>query len=493
MLTATTNGPYPNRIQIGLGNWIGPLIQSSSPPVEFDPTNPKHLEVYVDGLPLPIQNASYDPVNNRYLLFAGKTFNLQGVVQLIHHMPSPPFQYGIGALPPPTTFTVGIDPLHLPLTLQFYTDTQGSPGWNNFVFPNSEAPILTLASDVITFNGDNTLFMSGYNNPTPPPAGVADPTGVLSLDVSTTTPLVNLQVDSFPNLTSLLFGNLLLLSQVYCFFDSSLASLDTSGLPGLTLLDCDSCNISALDVSHNPLLQTLYCFQQGYPAPPAPPPPFWPLPVLSVLDVTHNPALLDLACFSNNISSLDLSNNPLLQTLNTIQCLLTGLNLSHNPALVFLNCNTNPFAGSPPTLDLSANTALQYLSCSYCNLASLDLSHNPLLAGVECDTTAGQTYALSSLDISNNPVIVHLEIKFGLASAGNHLTSAAVNSILASLVLENTSSPGFLASIAYMETIYGPGYQPNVDLSGGFNDPPTGQGLVDKATLISNGWSVTTN
>ena len=92
MLTVVTNAPYPNRIQILLGDYIGPLIQPISPPIEFDPT--VDLEVYVDGVPLVIKNASYDAVNNRYLLFADRPFNLQGIIQVIHHMPSPPFQYG---------------------------------------------------------------------------------------------------------------------------------------------------------------------------------------------------------------------------------------------------------------------------------------------------------------------------------------------------------------------------------------------------------------
>lgn len=32
-----------------------------------------------------------------------------------------------------------------------------------------------------------------------------------------------------------------------------------------------------------------------------------------------------------------------------------------------------------------------------------------------------------------------------------------------------------------------------LDLSGGTNAAPTGQGLIDKATLILAGWTVTTN
>ena len=92
MIVAQTNAPYPNRIQLTLGDWIGPLIQPSSPPVEFDPT--VDVEIYVDGLPVAVQTASYDAINNRYLLFMERNINLQGVIQVIHHMPSPPFQYG---------------------------------------------------------------------------------------------------------------------------------------------------------------------------------------------------------------------------------------------------------------------------------------------------------------------------------------------------------------------------------------------------------------
>lgn len=92
MITAQTNAPYPNRIQLILGDWIGPLIQPSSPPVEFDPT--QDVEIYVDGLLIPVATASYDAINNRYLLFMAQAINLQGVIQVIHHMPNPPFQYG---------------------------------------------------------------------------------------------------------------------------------------------------------------------------------------------------------------------------------------------------------------------------------------------------------------------------------------------------------------------------------------------------------------
>lgn len=88
MPTAQTNAPYPNRIQILCAPLIGPFVQNG-PLGQFDPR--RDLQVYVDGDLLPIVSFSFDANNNRYLLFTAKPFNLQGVIQLIHHVPNPPF------------------------------------------------------------------------------------------------------------------------------------------------------------------------------------------------------------------------------------------------------------------------------------------------------------------------------------------------------------------------------------------------------------------
>ena len=93
MIQAFTNNGFPSRIQLTLGDWQGPFAQEgTSPPVLFDPT--VDLEVYVDGEPLKVLSAAYDSINNRYLLYMERAFNLQGVVQVLYHMASPPFQYG---------------------------------------------------------------------------------------------------------------------------------------------------------------------------------------------------------------------------------------------------------------------------------------------------------------------------------------------------------------------------------------------------------------
>ena len=86
---AQTNSPYPNRIQLVLAPFNGPFIQNG-PLGAFDPR--RDLQVYVDGSLQPVQTFSFDAGNNRYLLFMASAINLQGVIQIIHHVPSPPFE-----------------------------------------------------------------------------------------------------------------------------------------------------------------------------------------------------------------------------------------------------------------------------------------------------------------------------------------------------------------------------------------------------------------
>jgi hypothetical protein len=83
-----TNLPYPNRIQWVLENYTGPFSQDG-PLGSFDPR--RDLEVYVDGLLTPVHSFVFDTANNRYLLYMSRNINLQGVIQVVHHMPNPPF------------------------------------------------------------------------------------------------------------------------------------------------------------------------------------------------------------------------------------------------------------------------------------------------------------------------------------------------------------------------------------------------------------------
>ena len=100
-----TNAPYPNRIQLLLTPVLGPLFQNG-PLESFDPR--RDLEIYVDGKLIPVQTFSFDANNNRYLMFMAQKINLQGVIQVVHHIPSPPFLSGIN--PPLFDLTDGDEP-----------------------------------------------------------------------------------------------------------------------------------------------------------------------------------------------------------------------------------------------------------------------------------------------------------------------------------------------------------------------------------------------
>jgi hypothetical protein len=84
-----TNQPYTNRVQLLLTPFFGPFVQPG-PLGDFDPR--RDVEVYVDGVRQVVQTFSYDPVNNRYLLYMQNEINLQGTIQLVYHTVSPPFQ-----------------------------------------------------------------------------------------------------------------------------------------------------------------------------------------------------------------------------------------------------------------------------------------------------------------------------------------------------------------------------------------------------------------
>jgi hypothetical protein len=89
MMRIETNAPYPNRIQYILEHdFVGPFVQDG-PLGNFDPR--RDLEVYVDGSLTTIRSFTFDSSNNRYLLYTVNPFNLQGIVQVIHRMPNPPF------------------------------------------------------------------------------------------------------------------------------------------------------------------------------------------------------------------------------------------------------------------------------------------------------------------------------------------------------------------------------------------------------------------
>jgi hypothetical protein len=78
---------------------------------------------------------------------------------------------------------------------------------------------------------------------------------------------------------------------------------------------------------------------------------------------------------------------------------------------------------------------------------------------------------LSDLNINSNSKLEFLWCQ------GNHLSSATINAHLAKLVASNVDA----FTMSYTSTSQNP------------PAPPTGQGITDKDTLISRGWSVSTD
>src|SRR5271168_854619 len=113
-MIAETNQPYPNRIQLVLAPYVGPLVQDG-PLGAFDPRH--DLEVYVDGVLQTVQTFSFDQANNRYLLFLATAFNLQGVIQIVYHVPSPSFE---------ATNSVSDEPHTIPSPPAFITVTHAA-------------------------------------------------------------------------------------------------------------------------------------------------------------------------------------------------------------------------------------------------------------------------------------------------------------------------------------------------------------------------------
>ena len=194
-----------------------------------------------------------------------------------------------------------------------------------------------------------------------------------------------------------------------------------------------------------------------------------PLQVLDILSVSGLTAIVapissTIVNFdsanSSALASLDVSGLTALQTLYCQYNVLTSLDVSSLTALQTLFCNSN----SLTSLDVSGLTALYYLDCHANSLTSLDVSGLTALQTLYC-----QDNALTSLDVSGLTDLNYLD-----SSVNNITDDTVINAILAALV-----AGGLLNGV--------------VNLSGGTNAAPSGQGIVDAGTLVTNGWTVTTN
>ena len=176
----------------------------------------------------------------------------------------------------------------------------------------------------------------------------------------------------------------------------------------LTSLDCNSNELTTLDMSKNTELKILDCQRNK----------------LITLDLSKNTALTTLGCGTNQLTTLDVSKNTALTTLGCGTNQLTSLDLSKNTALTSLKCYNNQLT----TLDVSNNTALTSLDCSDNQLTTLDVSKNTKLVNLYCYRNQirgkGMEALVESLPTVNESTLYIL--REDLADDNNEITTTHV-------------------------------------------------------------------
>ena len=173
---------------------------------------------------------------------------------------------------------------------------------------------------------------------------------------------------------------------------NQLNSLDVSQNTNLIVLDCSENSLNSIDVTQNTSLCSFHCSANQ----------------LTTIDISNNPNLLNFSCRSNSLTSLDVSQNTDLQYLICYTNELSQLDVTNNPFLEHIKCYNNPLT----SLDLSENHVLNYLWSSNSQLTNLDVSNNSLLSYLYVWQND-----LTELDLSQNPEL------FAIGVHQNNLSS----------------------------------------------------------------------
>jgi len=190
----------------------------------------------------------------------------------------------------------------------------------------------------------------------------------------------------------------------------------------------------------------------------------------SIPSLTANTALTLFYCYSNQLTGSipSLTANTALTIFYCHVNQLTGSipSLTANTALIQFACQSNQLTGSIPSL--TANTALTIF---YCHINKLTGSIPSLTAN-----TALTIFYCYSNQLTGYAGGLVSNTLGDFEAQNNLLTVSAVNALLSAFVAANRTTG-----------------TRTLNLGGTGNAAPTGQGITDKATLISRGWTVTTN
>jgi formylglycine-generating enzyme required for sulfatase activity/Leucine-rich repeat (LRR) protein len=238
-------------------------------------------------------------------------------------------------------------------------------------------------------------------------------------------------------------------------------------------------NLPNLD--NNPLLNSFVCFTNNL---------VGPIPSLdnnvnlvlfqcsynlltgNIPSLNNNIKLREFYCSTNALSGTipSLSNNTNLERFTCDINSLTGPipSLSNNNKLILFYCNNNQLTGTIPSF--ANNPELSHFFCSQNQLTGSipNFDNNSKLFDFRCSNNQLTGFAGSSVPITLGSFLAH----------NNLLSSSSVDAILAALVAAGRTNVNGIC---------------NLRLDGSGNAPPSSVGLTNKNTLISRGWTVSTN
>lgn len=211
--------------------------------------------------------------------------------------------------------------------------------------------------------------------------------------------------------------------------------------------------------------------------------PALPFPDLTILNLRNNVLTGNFPSVVNcpGLSSIIARNNQLTGNLPDFSILpdlfhveldsnqFTGNvpSLSNCPLLSVLRLAVNTLSGSLPSLSNCPALDNLYITNSGLSGVLPSFTNNVILRSVQVDSNNFTGYTASTIALTCVTFLAQ----------NNALPVASINQILAD----------FAANIANRPTVG------TLNLSGGTNAAPTGQGLIDRAAIIARGWTVTTN
>jgi Leucine-rich repeat (LRR) protein len=262
-------------------------------------------------------------------------------------------------------------------------------------------------------------------------------------------------------------------------------TVDATNFTSLTQLNLNNTSVTSVNLSGLTNLSKLYL----------------EFCTLSTLDLSGLSNLSQLNVYGNTLTTLDLSGLTNLTFLSCSANSLNALDLSGLTNLIHLECNSNPFT----TLDLSELINLEQFFCGSGNITTIDLSANTKLWRVQMNassilTSINLPVSVSNVSIYSSPNFNVIDVS-GLSNlsfldiTSNQATSLNISGAtsLSRLYARNNQFADSSVNDILI-TLDGNGLNNgHIRIDGTGNAAPTGAGLSAKVNLQNKNWTVLTN